>query len=255
MANKTRNAFLIALLLACSSERAWAVFHLMRIVEIFPGTVSVPTAQYVMLRMYAPGQNFVGGRAVEVFDRTGTSVGEFMFAADLPNGAADAPILVATADAATLFGVAPDLTLAPVLPAAGGAVCFDAIDCVAWGDFSAPSSLPSFASLSSIPAALTLGMAEHRDLVGRSGATTDFVLAAPVPVNNAGQSGVLTCAGDCGGDGEVSVNELITLVNIALGTAPITDCEAGDTSRDGDISIDEILTAVNNALNGCAAPL
>ena len=251
MTGKMRNALLIALLLACSSERASATFHLMRIVEIFPGTASALTAQYVMLRMYAPFQNFVGGHSVEVFDPTGMALGTFTFAADVSNGAAGAPILIATADAAMLFGVNPDLTLAPMISPTGGAVCWDVIDCVAWGNFAAPSALPAFASATTIPTALTLGMAVHRDLVGRTGATTDFVLAPPAPTNNAGQTGVLTCAGDCNGDGQVNVNELLTLVNIALGSAEITQCEPGDTNHDGSISIDEILSAVDDALNGC----
>jgi hypothetical protein len=47
------------------------------------------------------------------------------------------------------------------------------------------------------------------------------------------------------------VDEILTLVNIALGNATVADCRAGDANHDGQITIDEILTAVNNALNGC----
>jgi hypothetical protein len=47
------------------------------------------------------------------------------------------------------------------------------------------------------------------------------------------------------------VNETITLVNITLGTAPLSDCAAGDADASGDITIDEIVGAVNKALNGC----
>jgi hypothetical protein len=60
------------------------------------------------------------------------------------------------------------------------------------------------------------------------------------------------CAGDCNGDGTVGVDELVTLVDIALGNTPLSVCTAGDTSQDGQISIDEILAAVNSALHGCA---
>lgn len=59
------------------------------------------------------------------------------------------------------------------------------------------------------------------------------------------------CVGDCGGDGEVTIDELISMVNIALGTRPVTECSAGDENRDGEITIDEIIKGVNNALNGC----
>ena len=56
--------------------------------------------------------------------------------------------------------------------------------------------------------------------------------------------------GDCNSDGSVTVDELLTLVNIALGNLPVTTCEAGDANHDNEITIDEILAAVNNALIG-----
>jgi len=59
------------------------------------------------------------------------------------------------------------------------------------------------------------------------------------------------CVGDCNSDGQVTVDEILTMVNIALGDTPVTTCEAGDANHDGEITIDEILTAVSNALNGC----
>ncbi len=61
------------------------------------------------------------------------------------------------------------------------------------------------------------------------------------------------CAGDCAGDGEVTVDELLRMVNIALGSAPVETCLAGDTNGDGEITIDEILRGVNSALFGCAS--
>jgi hypothetical protein len=60
------------------------------------------------------------------------------------------------------------------------------------------------------------------------------------------------CVGDCNDDGTVTVDEILTMVNIALGNTPVTACEAGDANGDGQITVDEILAAVNNALNGCA---
>src|SRR5262249_18638339 len=62
------------------------------------------------------------------------------------------------------------------------------------------------------------------------------------------------CTGDCNGDGEVTVNELITMVNIALGTAQVSACTAGDVNGDGEITVNEIVAGVNNALNGCSTP-
>jgi len=60
------------------------------------------------------------------------------------------------------------------------------------------------------------------------------------------------CVGDCGGDGTVTVDELLTMVNIALGNALDSACLAGDADNSGDISVNEIVAAVNNALNSCA---
>jgi len=59
------------------------------------------------------------------------------------------------------------------------------------------------------------------------------------------------CIGDCNADDGVTINELITMVNIALGTANVTACTAGDANGDGAITISEIIIAVNRALTGC----
>jgi hypothetical protein len=40
-------------------------------------------------------------------------------------------------------------------------------------------------------------------------------------------------------------------VNIALGNVSLSDCKVFDGGGDGLVTVDEILTAVNNALNGC----
>jgi hypothetical protein len=62
---------------------------------------------------------------------------------------------------------------------------------------------------------------------------------------------IIPCAGDCSGDSAVTIDELIRLVNIALGCAQLSTCKVGDWNGDNEITIDEILTAVNVALNGC----
>src|SRR5690242_1336184 len=62
------------------------------------------------------------------------------------------------------------------------------------------------------------------------------------------------CVGDCDGSGEVTVDELIKGVNIALESIPISACPSFDRSGDGAVTIDELLFCVNEALFGCAAP-
>ena len=60
-----------------------------------------------------------------------------------------------------------------------------------------------------------------------------------------------SCVGDCTATGSVDVEDILTMVNIALGNVPLSSCLAGDANDDGQITVDEILTAVSNALYGC----
>jgi hypothetical protein len=69
------------------------------------------------------------------------------------------------------------------------------------------------------------------------------VLATPAP----------ECVGNCNSDHAVTVNEIITMVNIALGSADISTCTAGDANADDTITINEIIAAVNDALTACPA--
>ena len=39
--------------------------------------------------------------------------------------------------------------------------------------------------------------------------------------------------GDCRNDIAVTVSEILTMVNFALGNAPLRDCEAADANHDG----------------------
>ena len=58
-------------------------------------------------------------------------------------------------------------------------------------------------------------------VIGIDGAIV--VQEAPTPVPTATP---VPCVGDCNGDGEVTVDELLTMVNIALGNLPVTACPA-----------------------------
>jgi len=59
------------------------------------------------------------------------------------------------------------------------------------------------------------------------------------------------CGGDCDDGGDVTVDELITGVGIALGDPNAAQCHNMDSDGDGDITVDEIVGAVSNALFGC----
>lgn len=59
------------------------------------------------------------------------------------------------------------------------------------------------------------------------------------------------CAGDCNGNGQVTVDEVLLLVNIALGNGQLAPCAASDLDQSNQITVDEILAAVQDALSGC----
>jgi hypothetical protein len=59
------------------------------------------------------------------------------------------------------------------------------------------------------------------------------------------------CAGDCNADGEVTIDELMRAVNIALGLVDRRECIAVDVDSDGEVEIHELVGAVDLALDGC----
>jgi hypothetical protein len=66
------------------------------------------------------------------------------------------------------------------------------------------------------------------------------------------EAAITPCAaGDCNADGEVTVDELVTAVNIALGATEVSECDHADRNEDGVVTIDELILAVNDALEGC----
>lgn len=75
------------------------------------------------------------------------------------------------------------------------------------------------------------------------GALAFWFLFAPPPTAG--------CTGDCNNDAEVTIDEIVTMVNIALGAADVTTCATGDANTDGEITIDEIIRAVGFALTSC----
>lgn len=59
------------------------------------------------------------------------------------------------------------------------------------------------------------------------------------------------CVGDCNADGTVKVDEVITGVNIALGSELASVCARFDGNHDHAVTITELVAAVHNVLNGC----
>ena len=196
----------LALAALAAASPALASFHLMRIKEVFPGTASSPDAQYVMIQSYAAGQNFLGSHKIHVYNAAGTEVSgsPFTFPGTVTNGPNQMEVLVATAEAASLFGIPADLPMTPILPLTGGMVCYDAIDCVAWGSYHGSATLPSPTGTPfNAPVGLVRGQTMQRRLDICMGATTleacddtndsanDFLFTTPAPMNDAGTAGTL----------------------------------------------------------------
>lgn len=59
------------------------------------------------------------------------------------------------------------------------------------------------------------------------------------------------CTGDCNRDGEVTVNELVLSVDIALNLRPLVACESIDDDASREAEVDELLRAVLVAIDGC----
>lgn len=62
------------------------------------------------------------------------------------------------------------------------------------------------------------------------------------------------CVGDCDGGNTVTVNELVTGVNIALDRAALSTCPQFDADSSGGVAVNELVQGVNNLLRGCGTP-
>jgi hypothetical protein len=62
------------------------------------------------------------------------------------------------------------------------------------------------------------------------------------------------CIGDCNNDLEVTINEVVTGVNILLEIVPFTSCAQLDANWDEAVTIDELVQAVATALTACPLP-
>jgi hypothetical protein len=194
---------LVSLLALASPAAASATFHEMSIRELYPGSVAQPESEYVELQMWAPGQNLVGGHVLKTYNASGGVTSANTFAGDVSGSANQSTILLATADAEAEFGVSSDTALSPgKLDPAGGAVCWENLDCVSWGSFS--GSLPSPAGTPA--AAIPDGMALRRTIApgcatlleptdDRDNSAADFAAVFPAPRPNSVAPSERRCPG------------------------------------------------------------
>jgi hypothetical protein len=194
-------AILAATGLGVTSASAGAAFHLMSIREVHAAS----PGDYVELQMYASGQNFVDGHTITTYDSTGAQTGaQFVFpsgASSSLNGGNQRTIRVGQTGAGADFEAAFD-----VVSGSGGAVCFDAIDCVTFGAYigvplGSPTGTPAVQSTGipvggSIERTIAPGcstLLESGDDTNDS--ATDFSLQPPSPRNNATAPTETPCSG------------------------------------------------------------
>jgi hypothetical protein len=189
---------LAAALAGVAAPSAHGDFHLMKVSEVFPGTNADVNSAFIELRMFAAGQNLVAGHKVDYYTATGSLLGSYTIAGNVPNGENQRSILIGDTAAAG----APDFVVDQLGDAlhpgttTGGAVCFpDAQppDCVSWGSFTPQAGFPNPQSANApvIPDGSSLtrstapgcpNLLEPGDDTDNS--TVDFALGAPNPTNN-----------------------------------------------------------------------
>ncbi len=205
-------AALALVALAIWAPTASATFHLMQIREAYPGSLAKPGSEYVELQMWAEDQNHVGGHVLRTYDALGASTGTDAFAADVAHGANQSTLVLATPEAEAQFGIVADAAISPSdrLDPAGGAVCWEALDCVSWGSFG--GTLPSPAGTPATPAGIPDGMALRRSISGgcatllepgddHDNSATDFAAVFPGPRPNSVSAPERPCDGAGGGGG------------------------------------------------------
>lgn len=177
-----------------AAQPASATFHEMMIREVYPGSVAHLDSQYVELQMWSPGQNFVGGQQIGFYDASGVSLGTATFTHDVSEDANQSTLVAATPEAEAEFGFIADAGLTPgLLNPAGGAVCWESLDCVAWGSFSRSAKSP--AGSPAAPAGIPDGMALRRTIEpgcatllesgdDRDNSAADFTAVFPAPRPN-----------------------------------------------------------------------
>lgn len=201
----------VVLLVAVSPARA--SFHEIKVREVHP---SAGDNSYVVLQMYASGQQFVEGHSMSLYNSAGTltHTSTFPTPSGVSNGVTQATVLIGDTAVGSTFGVAPDLVDAGLsIPAAGGAVCWNAgglpADCVAWGSFSGGAPFESATNTSAgTPVSageITAGKAIRRKITPNCAtlleaaddtnvSATDFEEVSPAPRNNASAITETACA-------------------------------------------------------------
>jgi hypothetical protein len=195
---------LVVAALAFDAAPAQATFHLVKIREVYPGSGASPEAEYVELQMYASGQDLVAGHVLDFFDATGAQVATATFGGNVANGANQSTLVAATPAAESQFGIVADTAMpGGSLDPAGGAACWESLDCVSWGSFHGSALSPTGSPAD--PLGIPDGMALRRTIApgcptlleasdDTDGSAADFTDAFPGPRPNSVAPSEHACA-------------------------------------------------------------
>jgi len=196
---------------------ALASNHLIKIREVYAGSVTNPNSEYVELQMYAAGQNFLANAiSLKLYDASGNVTSTFApvtMDGNPPMSQSQRRVLVASQEAKTEFHVSAGYTLAPGdhISDAGGAVCYlpstpGFADCVSWGTFDNTSgtALPSatggnvdspggIGDTHGIQRSIAPGCATLLEAGDDTNNPADWSEVFPVPLNNASPPPEIPC--------------------------------------------------------------
>jgi hypothetical protein len=198
----------MALVLFALPASAQASFHFMKVREVYVGDTAHPDSEYVVLQMYAAGQNLVGGHQLREYKCIpACSPVNSTFGANVTNGQNQRTILLATPEAEAQFSIIADKELpSGSLDPQHGAVCWATdlptpVDCVSWGDYSgqnaalAGTPAPAPADTQALQRSIAPNcptMLENADDTNDS--ATDFLATTPTPRNNSSAITETPCA-------------------------------------------------------------
>jgi hypothetical protein len=133
---------LVGVGLGTAAPNADAAFHLMKVREVYAGSLLDANSEFVELQMYAANQVVLANHTLTLYDQSGSSR-VCTIPSNVPNGANQETILFATTQAQTEFSTVADFTIPAFLSGGGGAVCFENVDCASWGAFSGATTSPA----------------------------------------------------------------------------------------------------------------
>jgi hypothetical protein len=209
--------------LAFSAAPAQAIFHLMKIREVYPGTSGAThNDAFIELQMFAAGQNFVAGHEVTTYGPAGGTPHSYPIPGNVPNGESQRTILIGGSAVGDSDADFQDVGLGPAISPSGGAVCFpdaEPPDCVSWGNFTGNASLPPPGAGTPVaPAGIPDGSSIERSIAPNcptllenaddtNDSLTDFGIAAPTPRNNATAPTETPCTGGGGGGPDTTITK------------------------------------------------